>query len=170
MRCFVSFFLFLRTSGHVDKFADYMVKDVKNGECFRADHLLKGKPFVHLPVYLWGYLETRLPLLCKLKISHPKSTSSRGLHKFCIIHGILQRKGSTRSKLVLSVAAAAGWPGSEYHCCAWGRMEVAGPAEITQGFHSNTSCRDDRGWGCARKLGGNLSYKENMSVPERLGD
>lgn len=32
-----------RTSGHVEKFADYMVKDVKNGECFRADHLLKGK-------------------------------------------------------------------------------------------------------------------------------
>ncbi|KTF87129.1 hypothetical protein cypCar_00016832 [Cyprinus carpio] len=30
------------TSGHVDKFADYMVKDVKNGECFRADHLLKA--------------------------------------------------------------------------------------------------------------------------------
>uniref|UniRef100_A0A3Q3DSX1 Glycine--tRNA ligase n=1 Tax=Hippocampus comes TaxID=109280 RepID=A0A3Q3DSX1_HIPCM len=29
------------TSGHVDKFADYMVKDVKNGECFRADHRLK---------------------------------------------------------------------------------------------------------------------------------
>lgn len=35
-----------RTSGHVDKFADYMVKDVKNGECFRADHLLKGEGFV----------------------------------------------------------------------------------------------------------------------------
>lgn len=34
--------LCFRTSGHVDKFADYMVKDVKNGECFRADHLLKG--------------------------------------------------------------------------------------------------------------------------------
>lgn len=34
---------FPRTSGHVDKFADYMVKDVKNGECFRADHLLKGE-------------------------------------------------------------------------------------------------------------------------------
>uniref|UniRef100_A0A3B1JEI4 Glycine--tRNA ligase n=1 Tax=Astyanax mexicanus TaxID=7994 RepID=A0A3B1JEI4_ASTMX len=32
----------LKTSGHVDKFADYMVKDVKNGECFRADHLLKA--------------------------------------------------------------------------------------------------------------------------------
>lgn len=26
----------------MEKFADYMVKDVKNGECFRADHLLKG--------------------------------------------------------------------------------------------------------------------------------
>ncbi|KAG7272474.1 hypothetical protein CRUP_009026 [Coryphaenoides rupestris] len=32
----------LKTSGHVDKFADYMVKDAKTGECFRADHLLKG--------------------------------------------------------------------------------------------------------------------------------
>ncbi|GCB81397.1 hypothetical protein scyTo_0022169, partial [Scyliorhinus torazame] len=32
----------LKTSGHVDKFADYMVKDLKNGECFRADHLLKA--------------------------------------------------------------------------------------------------------------------------------
>ncbi|KAM9331674.1 glycine--tRNA ligase-like [Pholidichthys leucotaenia] len=32
----------LKTSGHVDKFADYMVKDVKTGECFRADHLLKA--------------------------------------------------------------------------------------------------------------------------------
>ncbi|KAM8967175.1 glycine--tRNA ligase [Pelodytes ibericus] len=32
----------LKTSGHVDKFADFMVKDLKNGECFRADHLLKA--------------------------------------------------------------------------------------------------------------------------------
>lgn len=38
--------VFPRTSGHVDKFADYMVKDVKNGECFRADHLLKGEEFL----------------------------------------------------------------------------------------------------------------------------
>ncbi|XP_060051771.1 glycine--tRNA ligase [Erinaceus europaeus] len=32
----------LKTSGHVDKFADFMVKDAKSGECFRADHLLKA--------------------------------------------------------------------------------------------------------------------------------
>ncbi|KAK6642084.1 hypothetical protein RUM44_013807 [Polyplax serrata] len=32
----------LKTSGHVDRFADYMVKDVKNGECFRLDHLIKA--------------------------------------------------------------------------------------------------------------------------------
>ncbi|CAL8312768.1 unnamed protein product [Merluccius merluccius] len=32
----------LKTSGHVDKFADYMVKDADTGECFRADHLLKA--------------------------------------------------------------------------------------------------------------------------------
>lgn len=31
-----------KASGHVDRFADYMVKDEKTGECFRADHLLKA--------------------------------------------------------------------------------------------------------------------------------
>ncbi len=32
----------LKTSGHVDKFADWMCKDAKNGEIFRADHLVEG--------------------------------------------------------------------------------------------------------------------------------
>nr|XP_046227594.1 glycine--tRNA ligase isoform X2 [Scatophagus argus] len=32
----------LKTSGHVDKFADYMVRDAQTGECYRADHLLKA--------------------------------------------------------------------------------------------------------------------------------
>jgi glycyl-tRNA synthetase len=32
----------LKTSGHVDKFADWMVKDVQNGEIYRADHLVEG--------------------------------------------------------------------------------------------------------------------------------
>lgn len=31
----------LKASGHVDKFTDLMVKDEKNGNCYRADHLLK---------------------------------------------------------------------------------------------------------------------------------
>ena len=31
----------LKTSGHVDKFEDFMVKDVKNGQCHRADKLLE---------------------------------------------------------------------------------------------------------------------------------
>ena len=30
----------LKASGHVDRFTDLMVKDVKTDECFRADHLL----------------------------------------------------------------------------------------------------------------------------------
>lgn len=34
--------ILFRTSGHVERFADLMVKDVKNGQCFRADHLLEG--------------------------------------------------------------------------------------------------------------------------------
>ncbi|GFZ47268.1 AP-4-A synthetase, partial [Saitozyma sp. JCM 24511] len=32
----------LKTSGHVDKFADWMVKDEKTGEIFRADHLVEA--------------------------------------------------------------------------------------------------------------------------------
>lgn len=32
----------LQASGHVARFADVMVKDVKNGECFRADKLIEG--------------------------------------------------------------------------------------------------------------------------------
>ncbi|EDO45824.1 predicted protein [Nematostella vectensis] len=32
----------LKASGHVDRFADVMVKDVKTGDCYRADHLLEG--------------------------------------------------------------------------------------------------------------------------------
>lgn len=31
----------LRASGHVERFTDWMVKDVVTGECFRADHLLE---------------------------------------------------------------------------------------------------------------------------------
>ncbi|KAI9098701.1 hypothetical protein DFS34DRAFT_86393 [Phlyctochytrium arcticum] len=31
----------LKTSGHVERFADYMVKDLKTGDIFRADHLVK---------------------------------------------------------------------------------------------------------------------------------
>ncbi|XP_075211804.1 glycine--tRNA ligase [Lycorma delicatula] len=32
----------LKASGHVDRFADLMVKDVVTGECFRLDHLIKA--------------------------------------------------------------------------------------------------------------------------------
>lgn len=32
----------LKASGHVDRFADVMVKDLENGQCFRLDHLIKG--------------------------------------------------------------------------------------------------------------------------------
>merc|ERR1719225_657085 len=32
----------LKASGHVEKFADLMVKDMVNGECFRCDHLIKA--------------------------------------------------------------------------------------------------------------------------------
>ena len=31
----------MKTSGHVDKFADWMCKDPNSGEIFRADHLVE---------------------------------------------------------------------------------------------------------------------------------
>ena len=31
----------LKTSGHVDKFSDWMCRDLKTGEIFRADHLVE---------------------------------------------------------------------------------------------------------------------------------
>ena len=31
-----------KESGHIDKFADYMVKDLKTGECLCAYHLNEG--------------------------------------------------------------------------------------------------------------------------------
>ena len=31
----------LETSGHVERFTDFMTKDGKTGECFRADKLLE---------------------------------------------------------------------------------------------------------------------------------
>jgi len=32
----------LKASGHVERFADFMVKDLKSGQCFRADHLIEA--------------------------------------------------------------------------------------------------------------------------------
>ena len=32
----------LEASGHVARFTDFMVKDTRNGECFRADHLIEA--------------------------------------------------------------------------------------------------------------------------------
>ncbi|XP_041974738.1 glycine--tRNA ligase [Aricia agestis] len=32
----------LKASGHVERFADLMTKDIKTGECFRLDHLIKA--------------------------------------------------------------------------------------------------------------------------------
>jgi glycyl-tRNA synthetase len=38
----------LKTSGHVDRFTDLMVKDIQAGECFRADKLLEDAIDEHL--------------------------------------------------------------------------------------------------------------------------
>jgi glycyl-tRNA synthetase len=45
----------LKTSGHVDKFADWCCKDPKTGEIFRADHLVEQV----LEARLKGDLEAR---------------------------------------------------------------------------------------------------------------
>ena len=47
-----------KASGHVDKFADYMVKDLKTGKCFHSDHLIEGS--VSLPT-----TSLKLVFLCR---------------------------------------------------------------------------------------------------------
>lgn len=32
----------LKASGHVERFTDFMVTDIKTGDCHRADHLLEA--------------------------------------------------------------------------------------------------------------------------------
>lgn len=38
--------LFCRVFGYVDRFVDFMVKDVKIGDCYRVDYLLEGYLFL----------------------------------------------------------------------------------------------------------------------------
>ena len=38
----ITFCVLCRASGHVDRFADFMVKDIVTGDCFRVDHLIEG--------------------------------------------------------------------------------------------------------------------------------
>lgn len=38
---FYDFTIVFRASGHVERFTDWMCKDLKTGACLRADHLIK---------------------------------------------------------------------------------------------------------------------------------
>lgn len=60
----------LKASGHVDRFNDLMVKDVKTNECFRADHLLKGAntETAQRPQRCCGRWNLRLPLRLRLNL------------------------------------------------------------------------------------------------------
>ena len=60
------------TSGHVARFADWMVKDIKSGEVLRADHLVKSV----LEARLAGDKEAR-GLAIEAKDDAPKKQSKR---------------------------------------------------------------------------------------------
>ena len=57
----------LKTSGHVDKFTDYAVKDVKTGQCFRADKLIKE----------WVSKETKKKKISEERIKELEELSAR---------------------------------------------------------------------------------------------
>ena len=60
----------LKSSGHVDRFTDVMVKDMKTGDCHRADHLLEGWIFesfhththTHTPTYIYIFIHRQINL------------------------------------------------------------------------------------------------------------
>jgi glycyl-tRNA synthetase len=63
----------LKTSGHVDRFADWMCKDPKTGEIFRADHLVEEV----LESRLAGNKEARGRKMRKMRIRRPKRKRRR---------------------------------------------------------------------------------------------
>ncbi|KAM0755670.1 putative glycine--tRNA ligase GRS1 [Meredithblackwellia eburnea MCA 4105] len=63
----------LKTSGHVDKFTDWMVKDVKTNEVFRADHLIEGV----LEARLKGDKEARGIVEDEVEEEDPKKKKSK---------------------------------------------------------------------------------------------
>ena len=81
-----NFLVLFRASGHVERFADNMVKDTKNGECFRADHLIEGtqwnlKKRCHrvqcvIVVYVLAHFEK---LLADKKVLEERKTQVRNL-------------------------------------------------------------------------------------------
>jgi glycyl-tRNA synthetase len=60
----------LKTSGHVDKFADWMVKDAETGEFFRADHFVEKE--LEKRVELGGWKEVKRREGKKLKVEKVK--------------------------------------------------------------------------------------------------
>ena len=59
-----------RVSDHVERFQDFMVKNVKTGDCFRADHLIEGESMLHLGRDRVGALSAgRLAMLKDFKTS-----------------------------------------------------------------------------------------------------
>lgn len=69
----------LKASGHVDKFTDLMVKDEKEGLCFRADHLLKDflNNALEEDVKLLAMLDAPAPALVPEKKDKKKSAEKK---------------------------------------------------------------------------------------------
>lgn len=63
----------LKTSGHVDKFTDWMVKDVQTPDIFRADHLVEAV----LEARLKGDKEARGVKAVEVKDEDPKKAKKK---------------------------------------------------------------------------------------------
>eukprot|EP00951_Prasinocladus_malaysianus_P011440 scaffold84453_cov20-Prasinocladus_malaysianus.AAC.1 len=56
----------LKASGHVERFTDFMVTDLKTGDCHRADHLLEVKYAGNTCLMLAPFLLPQAELNCYL--------------------------------------------------------------------------------------------------------
>lgn len=141
---FVPFYV-PRTSGHVDKFADYMVKDVKNGECFRADHLLKGEPLAHLAKLIQRF---GFPCCVILRLVILKAPPAEVFVSFLLYY---------------SWDFADGWVGHGPNLCCQQRLLLVGQAQsispCLRGNESGWTSRNHTGFSLQYELLGNLSDK-----------
>ena len=98
----------LKASGHVDKFEDLMVKDVKTGECYRADKLLED--------FIDNLLVKDKELTSDRRDELRKMAAQAGTYKKEELHGIFEglgikvRGGGTNGALArLPAVVSIGW-------------------------------------------------------------
>ena len=93
----------------MDRFTDFMVKDLKTGECFRADHLIEGKQMLwSSPAFIFLFRIAHLEKLVKAKdtTADKKAEIERLLPQVDSLHRVRLRHACSRLHKIDNMKAA----------------------------------------------------------------